>query len=162
MRVLFSLEPLYELNEPGVMDTWLQWFAHMHAQLGAIIPGYQGKLLAFDGITYRNNKDFLGDRILLSQAEIRGNWKFRGNILSKIEYGDIDTEIENYICQTVREKLEGFTPEVVILLNTSPWLRKVCAEATFLYTEVSWLHRPPYPNHWQINPLGLGKGKVLS
>ena len=161
MRVLFSLEPLYELNEPGVMDTWLQWFAHMHAQLGAIIPGYQGKLLAFDGITYRNNKDFLGDRILLSQAEIRGNWKFRGNILSKIEYGDIDTEIENYICQTVREKLEGFTPEVVILLNTSPWLRKVCAEATFLYTEVSWLHRPPYPNHWQINPLGLGKGKVL-
>ncbi|MEN6473621.1 MAG: glycoside hydrolase family 99-like domain-containing protein [Syntrophaceae bacterium] len=161
MHVLFSLEPLYELNSPCVMDTWLQWFSHMHTQLSAVIPGYHAKLLAFDNIVYRNNKDFLGDRVLLSQAEIRDNWRFKGSIFGKIERGAIDHEIENYICKTVKEKLDGFTPEVVILLNDSPWLRKVFPNAAFLYIEVAWLHRAPYPNHWQIDPLGLGKGKIL-
>ena len=41
MNVLFSLEPLYELNTPCVMDTWLQWFSRMHAQLEAITPDYE-------------------------------------------------------------------------------------------------------------------------
>ncbi len=161
MNILFSLEPLYELNRPFIMDTWLQWFARMHTQLKAVTPDYEARLLAFDSISFRKNSFFHGDRILLSQAEMRDHGTFRGNICRKIERGVIDRDLERHICHTVELKLDGFVPDTVVLLNNSPWLRKLFPKAIFLYTEVSWLHRPPYPIHWQINPLGLGKGKVL-
>ena len=162
MNVLFSLEPLYELNDPCVMDTWLKWYQCMHEQLGTIDPEHESRLLAFDSIEYRNSRDFQGKRVLLSQSEIRGNWKFGGNIFRKIDRGDIDPKITRHISQTVEEKLKGFVPDVIVLLNDSPWLRKLFPHATFIYIEVAWLHRKPYPVHWQLNPLGLGKGKVLA
>jgi hypothetical protein len=91
MKILFSLEPLYELNSPFIMDTWVQWFARMHAQLGTVTPDYQAKLLAFDSISYKKSLYFQGDRVLLSQADMRNNGMFRGNICRKIEHGVIDT-----------------------------------------------------------------------
>lgn len=162
MNVLFSLEPAYELNNPFVMDTWLRWFQRMHDELGSVVPGYQARLLAFDGIDYRKNKNFHGKRILLSQSEIRDNWRFGGDINYKIERGAIDVEIEGHICRTVESKLAGFVPDAVILLNDSPWLRKLFPRAAFIHVEVAWLHRNPYPVHWQMDPMGLGKGKVLA
>ena len=162
MKILFFLEPIYEINHPFVFDTWIQWFQRMNEQLELVIPDYDARLIAFDAIEFRNHDYFKGKRIIFSQSELRANWRYGGNLYRKLEDNNIDLDVTRHFSKIVCNKLNGFCPDVVFLLSDSPWLHKTFPQATFINLEVSWLHRRPYPVHWQIDTLGLGKGKILA
>lgn len=162
MKILYYLEPFYELNNPFVMETWLKWYHYIHQQLQSTVQNYYGKLLAFDALGLKTANAFEEQRVLLSQAELRGHWKYEGDVWQKLESGTIGPEAETRLTASIRERISDFTPEVVILMSESPWLRRLLPDATFLNIEVSWIHRAPYPNLWQLDPCGAGKGRTLA
>lgn len=161
MKVLFCLEPHYDLGLPYVMSAWLQRFHRMHEQLKVFADEYEGRLLTWEGYEYRLQGPFMGERIVCSQAELRQGWQAMGNLYPRLEWGRAEPAEVAAAQELIRNKLVGFQPDVVLLITASDWLRPVLPDALFLNVEATWLWAPPHFDLWQLDPAGFGKGRSL-
>jgi tetratricopeptide (TPR) repeat protein len=162
MKILFSMGPTYQLEDPFIMEIWLKWFSQIDEQLSQSLPEYESWLLTFDDIELLQSDHFRNRRFLLSQEEIRNSWKIRGNLYSYLERGNIDSKTAHIILDLIKSKMDGYCPDVVFLLDEAPVLRKLFPTALFVNIELAWLHRAPYPMLWYLDTSRAGKGTVLS
>lgn len=161
LNVLFSLEPYFDLNDPGVMAGWLPWIERLDCELAKACAGYAGRLLGFDASLSADSPAFAGRRHLLDQTALR-----LGGMLDGVPRHELDRMADAdppmlALVEMIRECLRGFAPDVLILMTESRWLKLAFPDATTLNIEVSWLFRAPYPSFWSLDPCGWGKGRIL-
>lgn len=161
MRILYYLEPYLDLVQPYVMHSWLERFHRMHEQLKIFADDYEGRLLAWEAYEYKLQGPFQGEKITLKQSDLRLNWRLAGAPLTYLEWGGGSDEHVTDIQHVIRSSTKGFSPDVVVLLSVSEWLRPVFPNALFLHSEATWLYALPQFNLWQLDPVGFGKGRVL-
>lgn len=160
MNVLFWLEPFAEMYKPGTMATWLSWYEQLDEALAQSLPEYQAQLIAFDSLQAQESR-FAERCMTLSQREIRLDWQVAGELyfvrdrdLGQGTHGQAWGDL-------LKQRLNGFVPDVVFLLSQSGWLRAALPSALFVNVEVAWLFHRPYPEGWQLDPAGWGKGRFL-
>jgi hypothetical protein len=161
MKILYWLEPFLELRYPYVMGHWLIWFARIDSCLQSSLPGYEAKLIAFDTLLDHQCNNFSGRSIFFSQKEMRLDWTLPDQLEIAINQAKANEHQIKKWKNMLVDRLNGFSPDVVFCLSEPQFLRQVFSRAIFLNIEISWLHHPPYPQHWQLDPIGHGKGRFL-
>lgn len=163
MKILFWLEPHFELTQPGVMNTWLVWFERMVIALNLSDVDFDFRLVCLDSPSAKEHSTTLGElQILLSQPELLLEWKLAGNAFMELEHDRVPRNLCAQLVKGLRKRLRGFEPDVVFLLNQQPWLRRAFADSLFVNIELSWASRAPFPCCWQLDISGAGKGRVLA
>lgn len=163
MKILFWLEPHFELTQPGVMNTWLAWFERMASGLSDADASTDYRIVGLDSSSARARENDLKKRlILLSQAELLAQWRLAGNSFIDLEHDRVPTNVCDQLLVCLCDRLGDFEPDVVFLLNQQPWLRRSFANALFVNIEVSWSSREPFPFSWHLDITGAGKGRVLA
>lgn len=161
LQVLFSLDPYFDLNEPGIMAGWLQWFERLDGELAKACPGYAGRLLCFEASMPADAPSFGGRRHVFDQTTLR-----LGDALDGVPRHALDRLADDdprvlALVKMIRNRCADFVPDVLILMSESRWLKLAFPGAASLNIEVSWLFRAPYPPFWSLDPCGWGKGRVL-
>jgi hypothetical protein len=163
MKILFWLEPHFELSCPGITQGWLGWFERMANGLMAADVQVDFRVVSLDTAPAAARQAALGSRLLLlSQAELRANWQLTGDAFTLLEHDEASPGAVASLAILLQERLAGFEPNYVFLLNQQPWLRRVFPHAMFINTEVSWISRAPFPMSWQLDVVGAGKCRVLA
>jgi len=157
-KVLFYLDPFFELNNPFKMQGWVSWYAEIHEQLKINLIDYDARLIALDTVDLVPCASFRDIVCSFSQEELRGGKAQAGNVFQKLERGQIDS---SYFEELVVEKLNGFIPDVIFLNAESRWLRRLLPNSVFLNFELNWFHYEPLPKFWCIDSSGYGKGRFL-
>lgn len=164
MKILYWLEPHFELVQPGVMKTWLGWFERIAMELDRTESNFDHKIVSLEYDSLRSEfSDYLNERcIQLSQEELLVEWRITGNSFMELEHDRVPLDLCNHLLSRVRERLSGFEPDIVFLLNQQPWLRRGFPNALFVNVELSWTSRAPFPISWHLDVAGAGKGRILA
>lgn len=163
MKILFWLEPHFELNQPGLMCHWLAWFESLAFALVDADANIDFRIVSLDSSSARARKIDLKKRlILLSHTELLAQWRLCGRPFIDLEHDRVQTDLCDQLIVCLRDRLVDFEPDVVFLLNQQPWLRRSFANALFVNIEMSWSSRPPFPSFWHLDISGAGKGRILA
>jgi len=163
MKILFWLEPHFDLMVPGVMKTWMGWFERIAYTLCQSSGDVDFRIVGLDSAAANARADCLGEcLILLSQAELLAQWRLEGNAFIQLENDRVPSNVCAELLLGLNERLGNFEPDIVFLLNQQPWLRRGFKNALFVNIEMSWTSRAPYPASWQLDISGAGKGRVLA
>ena len=163
MKILFWLEPHFELMRPGVMSTWLHWFKRIGLALNNTEADFEYMIASLDLYPHRRfEEDLKGRVVLLSQAELLAQWRLTGTAFMELEHDRVPNDICVELFTILRDRMGVFEPDVVFLLNQQPWLRRGFSNALFVNIELSWISRAPYPTSWQLDIAGAGKGRLLA
>lgn len=161
LRVLYVLDPYFDLNDPGIMQGWLHWFGQLDAALTRADPDYAGAVLGFDASIPEGIAGFSGGTLVLDQHALRLGGRLDGIPRYMLDRCPEDTPAFMALIEDIRARLGSFAPSVIMLLGEATWLRRAFPEAAHVNIEVSWLFRAPYPAFWSLDPCGWGKGRVL-
>lgn len=163
MKILFWLEPHFELVQPGVMKTWLVWFERIAMELAKTERDFDFRIVCLDSPSAKEHIHSQEARlILLSQAELLVQWQLAGNAFMELEHDRVPNDLCSQLLAVLYARLGDFDPEVVFLLNQQPWLRRGFSNALFVNSEMSWSSRAPFPCSWHLDISGAGKGRVLA
>lgn len=155
LRYLFYVEPLIERGLPFWKSGWAQRLtASMVETLGLREQDY--RVICNEPIA--SLADNLPDkaRVVISQREMLGCYAYGvTEILNNRLSGDMDLVGESRFAEIVKDKLDGFVPQIIITWSPVPFMKQVAPEAIILHREYAFLSRLPYVETWSLDPYGV-------
>lgn len=178
MRVLFHVEPLAMHNRPFHYWAWLARTADMAHALAAAGEDVECRWLLNAALATRavapRDRESRGTPAaghglpreaiaVLGQEELREAYGVPNvEILSQLHHGRAPGAALAAHARLLRERLAGFTPEVIVTYTPSAALRAAWPEALILHTENGLFSRAPYAPAQFFDPEGLYAHSLLA
>lgn len=155
LRYLFYVEPLIERGLPFWKSGWAQRLtASMVETLGLCEQDY--RVICNEPIASLADNLPVNVKITISQQEMLGCYAHGvTEILNKRLSDEIDLVGEYRFAEIIKEKLEGFVPQIIITWSPVPFMKQVAPEAIILHREYAFLSRLPYVETWSLDPYGV-------
>lgn len=159
MRVLFWVEPAADFESPGLYSWWGRQLIKFDSALRGACENYESALCSFEAFSTEDIEGYKGDWVRLSYQEI-----YQAQTAGYPIHHALRSEKAGLgLAEKVLSRLgDGFHPDVVFLFSDFPALRSVFPSAAFLHVEFSWFARGPFPEFYQLDPFGYGKGRFAS
>ncbi|MDR1535508.1 MAG: radical SAM protein [Planctomycetota bacterium] len=164
MKILYYLEPLYQLASPAFKRGWVEHFAALQIESLAAAGGFEFALAVNRALA-----PFVPEgrrKLVFSQAELLGifNYARTGDELlyafhrESLEPGFLPAgELAAY-AGAVRAKAGDFQPDLVVSCTPAPWIRPAFPDAVPLFLEYGFTTRVPFPESWYFDSGGIGAG----
>lgn len=176
MRILFHIEPLHFHNRPFHYWAWLGRAAAMGQRLAS--RGWDVRWLMNAALAVRATAGEPARRgrpasqghglprerlVLMHQEELRQPFGCSNmEILQGLQHGRWpDSTVRSY-GERLRERLAGFSPDVIVTWTPADHLRAVFPDALVLHTENGMFSRAPYPAFQFFDPHGLYGRSLLA
>jgi tRNA A37 methylthiotransferase MiaB len=167
MRILWHIEPLYQVSSPTFKKGWADHFIALQVESLRVAGGFD-----FAVITNAALAPYVPSGIevmVFSQAElleIFGYAKTADDILNDFFQEDMrpgtlpPARLKAY-AEVIRHRAGPWRPDMVISGTPMPWVRLACPEAVPLYFEYGFTSRPPFPESWYYDVEGTAAGYGL-
>ncbi|MCT7631152.1 hypothetical protein N5U06_10490, partial [Aliarcobacter butzleri] len=163
MKILFYVEPLIEQDKPYWKDGWTGVFCEkIVSTLEQSKNNYEFIIMTNEAIAQKVNIDT--PIIQLTQKELLTPF-------NTTNYMDVTTAWHNgtYTTQHLEdyknlmlEKLDGFTPDIIITFSPVPFFKRMFKDTLILHHEYSIFSRLPYPESWFFDPIGMHSNLFLN
>ena len=157
MNVLFWLEPSADYQAPGRYNWWGKQFLDLDSRLRRAGTKYNSVLVSFESFD-PSIENYQGRWIKIDYQDIYKSQSAPG----EIDLAFRAEEAGAGLVEKVLERLGDFSPDVVLWVGDFPALRRRLPQAVFLTVELSWFSRYQFPEYYQIDPFGYGKGRFAA
>lgn len=165
MRLLFYVEPLFELDRPSLKLNWASDIALLIAEvLRAVEETLEVHLVVNDAIAGQLRppgnvrvctiphgvlRDAFGvnDSVEILKAWLLGRYSQQ----QRLAYGE-----------TIRARIGSFEPEVIVSWTPVPFLQALYPRAKVLHTEFALFSHVPFPKSYFFDPIGPGGTAFLN
>jgi hypothetical protein len=143
------------------METWIAWFQKMGQGLRGVDLSHDYRIIALGPLS-DSRKSYGKQLIELSQEEILAFWSLQGDAFVTLETDTCPALVERELITALEQRLDGFSPSHIVLLNQQQWLRRHFKDATFINVELAWMSRTPFPQFWHLDICGAGTGRIVA
>jgi hypothetical protein len=159
MNILFYVEPLVEMGRPYWKDGWATYFCRLLMQALASAPAAKEAKFCIAVSEPVNQRLRFGPeirRVVFTQPELLEPFSWDSLSASLAWYrGRADKGQMDHYVNLMRGKLADFTPDIIITFSPAPYFRDAFPDALLLHMEYSIFSRPPYPQSWYLDPVGM-------
>jgi len=162
MKILFYVEPLIEQDKPYWKDGWVGVFCR------DIINTLNHSENSYEFLIMTN--EAIAQKVEIETPIIQLTQKELLEPFHTTNYMDVTTawhherytseQLEDYK-SLMLEKLNGFTPDIIITFSPVPFFREMLPNTLILHHEYSIFSRLPYPQSWFLDPVGMHNNLFL-